>query len=95
MRTIGLDGTLPIAGKCLDVLGQSTSNGGKIDLFTCNGGPNQQWTLRPNGEIAGLQSGRCLDDPAFSSTNGTQLDIWSAMTAPTSGGNCPEPRTLR
>ena len=43
MRTIGLDGTLPIAGKCLDVLGQSTSNGGKIDLFTCNGGPNQQW----------------------------------------------------
>jgi len=33
--------------------------------------------LRPNGEIAGLQSGRCLDDPGFSTTNGTQLDIWS------------------
>ena len=36
-----------------------------------------QWTLRPDGEIAGLQSGRCLDDPAFSTTNGTQLHIWS------------------
>ena len=50
---------------------QTRSNGGRIDLYTCNGGPNQQWTLRPNGEIAGLQSGRCLDDPGFSTTNGT------------------------
>ena len=40
-------------------------------------GPLRPVELRPDGEIAGLQSGRCLDDPAFSTTNGTQLDIWS------------------
>jgi Ricin-type beta-trefoil lectin domain-like len=33
------------SGLCLDVYGQGTSNGTDVDLYTCNGGSNQQWTL--------------------------------------------------
>jgi hypothetical protein len=75
--TAGLDGTLRIDGKCADVYRDATTNGAKVDLYTCNGGANQQWTARPGGEIVSLQSGRCLDDPGFSTVNGTQLDIWA------------------
>ena len=31
------------SGLCLDLTGASTSNGALIDLWTCNGGSNQQW----------------------------------------------------
>ncbi|MGD0069856.1 MAG: RICIN domain-containing protein, partial [Streptosporangiaceae bacterium] len=31
-------------GKCLDDPGFNTANGTQLDLWTCNGGSNQQWT---------------------------------------------------
>ena len=43
----GGGGTGPITrpgGKCLDVNGGATADGTKIQLWTCNGGANQQWT---------------------------------------------------
>jgi len=52
-----------------------TANGTLVELWTCNGGANQQW-LPVNGMLVNPVSGRCLDDPAFTTTNGTQLDIW-------------------
>jgi hypothetical protein len=33
------------SGLCLDVSGASTANGAKVQLWTCNNGGNQQWTL--------------------------------------------------
>ncbi|MBS2966867.1 RICIN domain-containing protein, partial [Actinocrinis puniceicyclus] len=33
------------SGLCLDVTGASTANGALVELWTCNGGSNQQWTL--------------------------------------------------
>jgi len=33
------------SAKCVDDNGLSTSNGTKIQMWTCNGGPNQQWHL--------------------------------------------------
>jgi Ricin-type beta-trefoil lectin domain-like len=32
------------SGLCLDVSGASTADGALIDLWTCNGQANQQWT---------------------------------------------------
>ncbi|MFF4488671.1 glycoside hydrolase [Streptomyces sp. NPDC001544] len=32
------------SGKCLDVSGQSTADGGKVILYSCNGGSNEVWT---------------------------------------------------
>jgi endo-1,4-beta-xylanase len=33
------------SGLCLDVTGASTANGAPVELWTCNGGTNQQWAL--------------------------------------------------
>jgi hypothetical protein len=62
-------------GKCADDNNQSSADGTKIQMWTCNGGANQQW-LPVNGMLVNPVSGRCLDDPAFNTANGTQLDIW-------------------
>ena len=35
----------PASGKCLDDPGFNTANGTQLDLWTCNGGTNQQWTI--------------------------------------------------
>ncbi len=34
------------SGLCLDATGVGTANGTPLELWTCNGGSNQQWTLR-------------------------------------------------
>ena len=39
------DGTLRINGKCLEVACGSTKAGAKVDIGTCNAGPNQQWQI--------------------------------------------------
>jgi Protein of unknown function (DUF4232)/Ricin-type beta-trefoil lectin domain len=71
------DETLRINGKCLEVAGGSTKVGAKVDIGTCNGGPNQQWQI---GQVSHNQfgpinaaSGTALTDPGGSTTNGTRL----------------------
>ncbi|KJK58400.1 RICIN domain-containing protein [Saccharothrix sp. ST-888] len=39
------NGTRTHGGKCLDVTGQGTTNGTLVELWGCNGGANQRWTL--------------------------------------------------
>jgi len=34
------------SGLCVDATGAATANGTKIVLWACNGGTNQQWSLR-------------------------------------------------
>jgi hypothetical protein len=57
-------GSSAAGNKCLDVVGNSTEVGAKIDLFTCNGSGGQQWEIRnPKnlpGEIYNPASGLCL-----------------------------------
>jgi len=49
---------------CVDNPGSQTANGTGIQLWSCNGGSNQNWIIsnRPNGgvEIKNQQSGKCL-----------------------------------
>jgi hypothetical protein len=65
----------------MDITGAKYTNGTLIELWTCNGGANQQWTAS-NGEIVNPHSGMCLDDPASNTTNGTQLILYTC-----NGGN--------
>jgi hypothetical protein len=60
----------------MDITGANYSNGTLIDLWTCNGGANQQWEIE-NGTLVNPASGKCLDDPAGNTTEGTQLDLWT------------------
>ena len=68
-------------GHCLDVRNSGTTNGTKIQLWTCNGGVDQEWKPLPAGQLEAVyatgKSGRImvLDDPSFGG-NGTKLHIW-------------------
>jgi Ricin-type beta-trefoil lectin domain len=65
-------------GKCLNDQ-RSGGNGSKVILYTCNGGANEIWTHKANGQfVLKANGGRyCLDDPANSTRNGTQLIVWT------------------
>jgi hypothetical protein len=81
---IGLDGgagapTGPItsginSAKCVDDNGQSTANGTKIQIWDCNGGTNQQWTVASNGTLQVF--GKCMDITGANYSNGTLIELW-------------------
>ena len=64
------------SGKCLDVPGQSTANNTQLDIYTCNAGSNQEYTLAPNGEIT-VYGSKCLDAYQQGKTAGTIVDIYT------------------
>jgi type 1 glutamine amidotransferase len=59
------------AGKCVDVSGASTADGTKIQLWTCNGQPNQQWTVGSDNTIRSL--GKCMAVNATANATPVQL----------------------
>src|SRR6185312_10603374 len=63
------------SNRCLDVPGQSTTNGTLLQIWDCNGGANQQWTLLSNGELQ-VYGNKCLDVPNHATTAGTRVEIW-------------------
>jgi hypothetical protein len=73
--------TTPLRGaasaRCLDVPGSSRTNGTQVELYDCNGGANQQWTLTPDGQLTVYGSGICLEAYQQSATPGTKVDIYS------------------
>lgn len=76
-------GTIRIHGKCLNIVNNGKTNGSKIQLWSCNGGANEEWMITGgDGELYNPVSGKCLEDPYSSTTNGKQLDIWTC-----NGGN--------
>jgi hypothetical protein len=70
---IGLD------GKCLDVLGDVSTNGAPIDLYECNAGGNQLWTLE-SGHLEAF--GKCLDVVNGGTTDGTAVQLWECNGNP-------------
>jgi RHS repeat-associated protein len=60
-------------GLCMDDNGDSTSNGNKVQIWACNGGASQQWTVESNGTIE--LGGSCLDVKGAGTTNGTLIDL--------------------
>jgi hypothetical protein len=73
--------TFRVFGKCLDVYGAGTTNGTKVDLWTCNGTAAQNWIVRSDKTVMNTNSGKCLNNPG--GTTATQLTIQtcSATTA--------------
>ena len=68
---------------CLDVAGFGITNGTHVQLWTCNGGVDQQWKPLSGGQLeavnATTKSGHVmvLDDPGAGG-NGTKLQIWQS-----------------
>src|SRR4051812_4978431 len=63
-----------IGSKCLDVRGGSIVNNIPVQIFTCNSGANQNWTVT-NGTIRA--GGKCLDVTGAVSADGTPVQIFT------------------
>jgi len=74
------------SGLCLDVAGQSSSNGANVAQWGCGNGQNQQWRFEDAGSgyvrIVARHSGLCLDVDGWSTSNGGNVQQWTC-----SGGN--------
>ena len=62
------------SAKCVDDNGQSTANGTKIQMWDCNGGANQHWTVESNGTVQVY--GECMDITGANTANGTLIELW-------------------
>jgi beta-glucosidase len=84
-------------GLCLDLPGDSNTDGTKAEIYTCNGTDGQQWTEEANGTIHA--DGKCLDvtgggtaDGALVqlyTCNGTGAQVWQ----PQAGGAIVNPQS--
>jgi Ricin-type beta-trefoil lectin domain len=63
---------------CLDVVGQGTANGTAVQVWSCSGNANQQWTY--DGTSLRVYGDKCLDVTGGNTTNGTKLQIWDCAT---------------
>jgi beta-glucosidase len=61
-------------GLCLDLTGDSNTNGTKVEIYTCNGTNGQQWTEEPGGTIHA--DGKCLDVIGGATGNGSLVDLY-------------------
>src|SRR5438105_1851888 len=65
--------------KCLDVYYLTLGNGGKVQLWDCNGTDLQKWYVGPGSTIRNKYTNRCLDaDYAgfINKRNGTIVQQW-------------------
>jgi hypothetical protein len=76
------DDSLSTLGRCLDIDGDGTAAGTKVELWDCNGVGGQKWVQQANGSLLNPQSGLCLDDPSGNTADGTQLQIWTCNGTP-------------
>lgn len=63
------------SGKCLDDSGSKTANGTAVDLWSCTGKPDQNWTVVQDGTIR--VQGKCLDVTGESKANGARLQLYT------------------
>ncbi|MFI6659937.1 ricin-type beta-trefoil lectin domain protein [Streptomyces sp. NPDC050523] len=59
---------------CLDDAGAHTADRTKIQIYACNNGASQQWTLHDDGSVRVL--GKCLDATDGGTDNGTLLQLY-------------------
>ncbi|WRZ16014.1 alpha-galactosidase [Streptomyces sp. NBC_00341] len=63
--------------RCLDAEGAETEPGTKIEIWDCNGRPNQAVTLTAAGELRLYNGSQCLDAYDKGTTRGTAVQLWT------------------
>ncbi|MEU1123386.1 alpha-galactosidase [Streptomyces sp. NPDC005899] len=63
--------------RCLDVEGAETEPGTKIEIWDCNGRPNQAVTLTAAGELRLYNGTQCVDVHENGTTRGTAVQLWT------------------
>ncbi len=67
------------AGKCLDDPNSTTTLGTQLQIYTCNGQPNQTWTHSSSNQLTLSVGGTtlCLDAYDNQTKAGTKVETWS------------------
>lgn len=71
-------------GRCLDAHGPTAGqNGGRVQVWSCHGKPNQLWIAHTNGALRNEAAGLCLDvhGPDIAKNRG-RVQVWSCNTSP-------------
>jgi hypothetical protein len=63
------------SNRCLDVPNSTTTNGTQLQIWDCNGGTNQSWTLTSAKELQ-VYGNKCLDVAGAATSPGSKVDIW-------------------
>jgi len=76
----GGSGTGPIVAgdntaKCVDDNANSSAPGTKVQMWDCNGGASQNWTVQGDGTIR--INGGCMDITGAGTSNGTLVELWT------------------
>ncbi|MEV4812087.1 ricin-type beta-trefoil lectin domain protein [Micromonospora avicenniae] len=70
-----VSGAGPIIGygsdRCIDVTDGAYTSNPQLQIWTCNGGPNQRWTLYSDGTVRAF--GRCMTVAGGSTANGAKI----------------------
>jgi RHS repeat-associated protein len=75
---IGTDGTVKIAGKCLDASVASPIIRTPVVINTCSAASTtQKWKATASGTLVNAVSGLCLADPSSNQTPGTKEWLWT------------------
>ena len=62
---------------CLDSLAGHHFEASPVEIFPCNGGNAQKWTIGPSGQLQSVDSpGYCLDDRDWNAQDGAQMQLW-------------------
>ncbi|MFF2073427.1 glycoside hydrolase family 27 protein [Kitasatospora sp. NPDC058162] len=77
VRAVGAD-------KCLDVPNSTTTPGTQLQIWDCNGQPNQTWTRTSSGRLTVSSGGTrmCLDAYDGQTAPGTKVEIWTCNDQP-------------
>jgi len=65
------------SGRCLDVVGQSQTDKAGINIYDCNGQPNQGWTFTQAGELRVYDTPKCLDVAGQATTAPAVVQIYT------------------
>jgi hypothetical protein len=70
-----------IGNLCMDDAGNHTRNGTSIQIWGCNGNPQQNWTFQPDGNPGGAGTltinGKCADIQNRGTANGTKVQLYT------------------
>ena len=63
--------------KCIDLTGADTTNGNLLQLWECNGKPNQKWYYNDKDQFwSGTDKYKCIDMHGSDTTDAVPLAIW-------------------
>ena len=80
--TVMHDGTMRVAGLCMDTAGGSSTNLTKVQIATCSGNPSQQFRVNMTDDLFAELSRKCVDVYDGQTADGTNVVLWPCTGTP-------------